>query len=320
MTADYQETPVVYGLLNAQETRHFIRIQKGFLIEGNAYVAGGVPDSIYYPDVLTVKLTNLNSGQDFNLSRINGDTLNPPLAKDSGAFAKSPNILYTFNGNLNSSDSYKLEIINNENGKQIFASTSLVKDFSVFLPLRGTRLNLISVNPPPIRWNLAENGKLYDFTVRIHFTEHKISDAGYSKDTFIDVPFLRLEPEDYVTGGYYEARFSSDIVLRYMATRLKADNDLYREYDKVKGMHFIFGVGGTELGKYISSRYAQGGITSNEALPPYTNVDGGVGLLSSRYFKTVDSLFLSNDGIDSLACQEVMKPLRFKNHNGVFCN
>ncbi|MBL0308551.1 MAG: DUF4249 family protein [Bacteroidetes bacterium] len=320
VTADYEETPVVYGLLNWQETRHFIRIQKGFLIEGNAYVAAGVPDSIYYRDILTVQLKDANGGATFDLKRVNGDTLNPPLPKDSGAFAKSPNILYTFDGNLDPSRTYRLEIKNNESGKEIFATTTMVKDFSVFLPLRGTKLNLISINSPAIRWNLAENGSLYDFTVRVYYVEHKLSDNNYSKDTFIDIPFLRLQPQEYTPGGYYESRFNSDIVLRYIASRLPANNDLFREYDKAKGMQFIYAVGGTELGKYISSRNAQGGITSNEALPPYTNVDGGVGLLSSRYFKTVDSVFLSDAGIDSLACQEVMKPLRFKNHYGNFCN
>lgn len=320
VTAAYKETPVVYALLNSQENRHFIRIQKGYLIDGNAFVAAGITDSVYYPDVLTVQLKEDGGGTSFTLRRVNGDTLNPQLKKDSGFFASSPNILYTFTGTLNPAKKYNLEITNNDNGKQIIASTNLVRDFIVFTPLRGMKLNLISVNPPYIRWNLAENGSLYDFTVRLHYTEKKLSDATYVKDTFTDIPFLKLQSQDYTQGGYLEVRFNSDIVLRHLAATMVADNDLYREYNATKGMHFIYAVGGTELGKYLYSRQAQGGIASNEALPPYTNIEGGVGLLSSRYFKTVDSLLLSNDAIDSLACQPITRPLRFKNHNGVFCN
>src|SRR5947209_3608613 len=96
ITANYKEIPIVYGLLNAQEFTHYVRIQKGYLIDGNALIAAGVADSIYYPDVLTVKLKAQPNGSIYNLTRIDGNTVGLP--KDSGIFANSPNILYTFNG------------------------------------------------------------------------------------------------------------------------------------------------------------------------------------------------------------------------------
>src|SRR5258708_36319295 len=76
VTSSYKEVPVVYGLLNQLENTHYVRIQKGYLIKGNAYVAAGVADSIYYNDNLVVKLTPLfngsPSGQEITLEKING--------------------------------------------------------------------------------------------------------------------------------------------------------------------------------------------------------------------------------------------------------
>src|SRR4051812_8201360 len=84
ITSDYKEIPVVYGLLNAQDNTHYIRIQKGYLIEGDALLAAGSSDSIYYPEnALIVKLipytaSGLQQGAIISLSRVDGNTVNLP--------------------------------------------------------------------------------------------------------------------------------------------------------------------------------------------------------------------------------------------------
>src|SRR4051812_26573191 len=102
ITSKYKEVTVVYGLLNQRETTHYIRIQKGYLIDGNAAVAGGISDSIYYPNILTVKLTpyfnGSVSGAAFTLTRVNGNDYGLP--KETGTFASDSNILYRFTGRL----------------------------------------------------------------------------------------------------------------------------------------------------------------------------------------------------------------------------
>ena len=45
---DYKETPIVYGLLNKNDTVNYIRLQKGFLGAGNALLMAQYSDSIYY--------------------------------------------------------------------------------------------------------------------------------------------------------------------------------------------------------------------------------------------------------------------------------
>ncbi|MFM2157292.1 MAG: hypothetical protein RL516_2041, partial [Bacteroidota bacterium] len=61
---EYKETPIVYGLLNKNDTVHYVRIQKGFLGEGNALLMAQYTDSIYY-DTSEVEVTiySLINGQ-----------------------------------------------------------------------------------------------------------------------------------------------------------------------------------------------------------------------------------------------------------------
>lgn len=327
ITANYKELPVVYGLLNQQDNVHYVRIQKGYLIDGNANLAAGVIDSIYYTDSLIVKLVPyLNgsvSGTPILLHKIDGNLIGLP--KDSGLFANSPNILYATDNNVHLSDTktYKLQVIRSSD-TLVITQTNLVKDFQVITPTKGAKLNLQNTSASPIRWYDAENGGVYDLTVRFFYTEYKLSDGTFYKNDSIDIPFLRSYVSDYVAGHRNDEEFTEDVVLKYLAAHITSDIEVTREFNVLKGMQFMFAVGGTALDSFYLSKLAQGGLASNEALPPYTNINtgrnvAGAGLFSSRYFKQVDSVLLSNNALDSLACNEFSRGLRFKNHAGVIC-
>src|SRR5688572_8137093 len=153
ITADYKEVPVVYGLLNWKETTHYIRIQKGYLIDGDASVAAGISDSIYYPDMLAVKLyayvDNKLTFDSFTLSRVNGNDIGLP--KETGAFASDSNILYTFNGTLYPAKRYKLKVTNKSNGFVFETKSSnglegitLISDFEINSPVKATKIHLLN--------------------------------------------------------------------------------------------------------------------------------------------------------------------------------
>jgi D-ribose pyranose/furanose isomerase RbsD len=321
VTSKYLEVPVVYGLLNQQDGVHYLRIQKGYLIDGNALVAAGISDSIYYNDNLNVKITALYNGNpsgSFTLKKVDGDTLTPPIQKEPGTFSSSPNILYAFTGTLDPAKTYKLEVTNTGSGKTISSQTLLIKDFQVLVPTKGSKLNITSNNPPKVVWYAAENGNIYDLTVRFNYLEFDQTTNALLKDTFVDMVLLKSYVQDNSTTNI-TAEFSGDVLLHNLASHIEARTDVYRTFNITKGMQVKVAVGGQDLANYLNAQLAQGGLASNEALPPYTNITNGVGLFSSRYFKQIDSVLLSNDGLDSLACSSVSAQLRFKNHIGQIC-
>jgi hypothetical protein len=327
LTAPYQETPIVYGLLNSQETTHYIRIQKGFLIDGNAYNATGIADSIYYKDSLTVKLVpylNGNqSGQIFTLSKVN-------MPKDSGTFASDQNILYRFYGNLDPNRQYKLEVTNNSNGNTFGTKKNtdnsdgikLVKDFTIVIPsYRGFKMALRTTSPAKVVWYTAQNAAIYDVKVRFPYKEYDAVTNTLLKDTFIDILMVSSKQVDDALGGVSITEdFSGTLLMNTLKNSLSSNPGVHRVFSSEKGMTFYFAAGGQDLAKYINSQIAQGsGLSSNEALPPYTNIQGGYGLLSSRYYKTIDSVLLSNDALDTLACNPLTNGLNFRRANGQLC-
>lgn len=328
ITADYEEVPVVYGLFNYKENTHYLRIQKGFLYEGDAYVAAAVSDSIYYTDSLLVQFkTTGNNPTVYTLQRIDGNTVSLP--KEQGAFASTPNVLYTFTANLNPDKEYLLEITNTASGKKITLKKNsdnsylrLVKDFTIAVPFKAQKIVLRNTNPAKVSFFTAQNAGIYDLKIRFPYKEYNATTNALVKDTFIDFFLFRSRTVTDIIGG---ASVTNDIPANTLINSLKNSigscSDCYREFNVAVGMTFFFSAGGVELANYITSQQVQAsGLGSNEALPPYTNIDGGYGLVSSRNYQQVDSVLLNNDALDTLACSPQANGLRFKGSFGQLCD
>lgn len=322
LTAKYQEVPLVYGLLNIAETTHYIRIQKGFLMDGNAYTATGIADSIYYKDSLTVKLIPFyngnQNGQIFTLHRIT-------LPKDSGTFASDANVLYTFTGNLDQSRTYRLEVTNNTNGYTFSSGgvtgIKLVKDFTIVIPpYKGYKMPLNTANPTKIIWYSAENAALYDLRVRFPYKEYDLQSNALLADTFADILMFQSKAAGTSGGASLYEDFTGATLLNALQRSLKANSEHYRVFNSAVGMTLYFSAAGPELASYINSQNAQSsGLVANEALPPFTNIQGGYGVFSSRYYKQQDSVLLTLDAIDTLACSTLTNGLNFKDSHGHLC-
>lgn len=327
LTSDYKETPIVYGLLNSQQTTHYIRIQKGYLIDGNAYTAAGIPDSIYYSDSLSVKLIAYSGGNVSGQPLVFTKVVNEQ-PKDSGVFANNPNVLYKYTGAIDQNKTYKLQIVNTVSndtfGSLEAGGIGLVKNFQVITPIEDlitgdNFIGLSSASPYSIKWRPAENGAVYDIVFRFPYLEFNESDNSLVADTFVEVYILRSGP-GVTENNVLSAVFNPLSLLNTLKQNLEVRNDRYRVFNTATGITLHFTAGGTTLARYINAQNAQGsGLSSNEALPPYTNIDGGYGIFSSRYTKIVDDIKLSNAGLDTLSCSPITAPLRFRGSNGQVC-
>jgi hypothetical protein len=311
----YLEEPVVYGLLDPYADTQYVRIEKGYLLQGNAYIAAGIPDSIYYPDILNVQLRGSN-GRNYQLVRMVANE------KDTGLFARSPNYLYFYYHRgvpIDSTQSYTLYDSNTVSNKVVTAQTGLVSHFQVDYPQPGYPIHLSNSSPQMVSWNNAPNAGVYDLTIRFFYLEYSSTTNQVVKDTFIDIPILRsFSPGPNST---QTAQISENAIIGYLANNLELNNtQIYRQFNLNKCMQFKFVAGGTDLANFFLSQQAQSGLASSDALPPYTNIKGGVGLFSSRYYEEVDSVVFVPSSLDSLSCGPLSAGLRFKNPlNGSYC-
>lgn len=324
ITADYKEITVVYGLLNSSENTHYLRIQKGYLIDGDAFQAGGVADSIYYNDSLLVQIKALPNGATYTLTKVDGNLIGLP--KDTGAFATQPNWLYRFNAPLNTTATYQLTITNTSNGNVITAQTKLVGAFTLSVPSpdpgnKGQKFKFSTSSPGKAVFYTIEDAGLYDLKVRFPYKEYNATDNSLIKDDYIETYIFKSKFIPHITGGLQVIEdVNAGIIINALKNVLVQSPNVYRVFDVSKGMTFTFAAGGTELANYINSTTAQSGsIGANEALPPYTNLSNGYGIFSSRIYQSVDSVLLTNEGLDELACNPLAAGLRFKGSSGQIC-
>ena len=87
VAANWEEVVIVYGTLNPEQAKNYVRIQRAYLDESIAALSfSNTQDSLYY-DSLDVKIEEYTNGKltsVFTLSKVNGNDIGMP--KDSGIF------------------------------------------------------------------------------------------------------------------------------------------------------------------------------------------------------------------------------------------
>jgi hypothetical protein len=304
---EYKETPIVYGLLNKNDTVHYVRIQKGFLGEGNALLMAQYADSIYY-DTSEVELNVY--------SVINGqqtDTIllkpNYSKEKEEGLFTDEKHRLYQLflqeriNGSINlkpyfklkTDAEYRFELKNKKSGLTSFASTNLVEAISQESLFPSAKINLASDYPYNIKIGSAKNGKVYGLIMRFKYKEKKTG-AIEETDKFIDYYLENILSTK--TDGVEKVTFLIDgaSFFSYLKQRIPKDNSVSRPIGSVAA-DFIFTVGTPDLYNYIQVNAP--GNTVNY-IPEYTNLSNGKGIFTSRWSSTVSNIKFNTPSQDSL--------------------
>lgn len=135
--APYEDVTIIYGILNADEQDHYIKIYKGFLTSGNAYDAAQVYDSLYYGDELSVVVEEYVGGKLKATYPLVAVT-DVPRELD-GDFLAPDQLVYKFSQTLNPDATYKVVATNHENGRVITAETDVVGSFYLSSPSDHTR-------------------------------------------------------------------------------------------------------------------------------------------------------------------------------------
>lgn len=131
---DYQDVTITYGLLNPNDTAHYVKIYKGFLTDGNPLELTSQMEAIYYDSidvVLEEYLTGTTPSRTIKMERTR------EVPKDPGIFSNPVQELHYTKARLNQRASYRLKITNKYTGREIYADTKIVNNFSLRQPGNG---------------------------------------------------------------------------------------------------------------------------------------------------------------------------------------
>ncbi len=287
---DWEETTIVYGVLDQDADTNFIRVQRCFLGEGNYIEFARQKDSIYYhQDELEVSLYAFYEWESNGWDTINNArqkiylNYTESYTKPEGGFYSEVAPIYYTTEKLNSDFIYYLVIKNTKTGNVVTSNTKLVANYVVNEPSNSRfefRYNpTLKQNQIVCKWinqsinAKGEMGRLYQPAIKFNFIEN-----GQLTHIFIDY--------STVSNPF----FDEDRTISYIATEREFLSQIKEKIGKraMAERKFLLDEPTFELYVYACNEKLKNFMENNtpdlslSEKPIYTNIDNGVGIFASR--------------------------------------
>ncbi len=270
---DWTEKMMVYCLLDQDDDTTYVRVEKCFLGNGNAYEFAKNKDSVYYkPDELEVKMY---AASYWNPNVID-DTLifsYTTVAKDSGDFyfdASCPIYACDTKGRINKYKIYTLVVRNVKTGMEVRSKVNPVADYDIktynftFTEAKGT----MSIDWASASDNMGALPKQFQVNIRLNYTQN-------GQIRYLDIPVTtrtNSNPNFSIT-----ARIDTTTLLTTIRYRLKNETGL--GYYGQRPFEIRIAACDLNMFDYLSINNASSGLNY---VPVYSNIENGFGLFAAR--------------------------------------
>lgn len=316
VAAPYKNITLVYGLLNTEDTAHYIIVKKAFMDEHqNAVDMAKVADSNYYPnlDVYVRVMSGSTITKTITLSKV--DLVNEGYTKDTGTFYTSPNYAYKFTDKLDPAYKYRLVV---HNPDADFTDSSEVE------VLDGSKLYSTDFQSTSYQLNFQRmNNKLtilFFAPSNVAFVEAKLTFRWVDKD--VTTGTQTDHSADFTAFTYPEFPLSqSTFTVKTLNTNLyyflnsamgEAPANIERYIDSCD---FTIAAAPLDLYNYMVVLDMQStGLTADQIKPIYTNIIGKdvYGIFSSRVQVTYENYQINPATLDSLIVNPITVNLNIK--------
>ena len=324
INAPYQNITVVYGLLNMRDSVHYVKINKAFLGEGDAYDFAQIADSNEWASgaISGAWVFEVSEGQ-----RVDTFPLRDTLLtnREPGVFYSPDQTMYYFNtpdrvlvnGSpqipsgptfLKEDSDYEIELM--VKGERISATTTIVNDFSFAGPDQSpsSTINLLSSNgfgAYELNWTSNLDGRRYEASYRFNYKEVRGTDTTallsftQRMGTVVRSGTTNFEP--------MAALMEGELFYNTVATLIP--NDPTVDHRIFLGIDFLVAVANDEFHTFLALDEPITGIVEDR--PSYTNVTNGYGIFAGRYTKNILGKRLNSASLEELTNGNITGSLRF---------
>lgn len=336
--APQRDVTIIYGLLEANQFRHYIRINKAFVGEEAAStmaMQNGINE--YKSNELAAQIIELEADELTPTGRVWPLLETKIYSKEVGAFNSDSNKVYYFDANLDVDKTYKIECLVNVEGedqKIVTAITDLLGNKSASGGIEQIRLNkprlsgnsgsanggsdrtkdeVVFVNNTDfapgfeVAWTATSGGYLYTSYLRMYYRDYDLNANTVSLDSVTLVVGAKN-----IEGAPGQVTFSGINTKDYYATigrRVEdLDTNVVKNIRRVVSdtLQFFLEIANKELTTYIEVNEPTTGVVQER--PEYTNVENGIGIFASRLVVNTKSsdVYLSGRILDNRSCEELL--------------
>ncbi len=286
--ATYQDITVVYCLLNQNDSITYIKINKAFLGDANAYVMAQNPDSSSYGNNLEVKMEELINTTVSNVFTFDTTTV---YNKEPGIFYAPNQVLYKCITAhlLDPTKRYRINIKNKLTGKVITSTTTLVNSFTITAPdPNAYYIDFTKTMKKSILWTSAVNGRRYQAKFRFNYSE--TNTANITTQKYVDWIFPDVKSADLVGNSPMSTDYYGTQFYQVLKSNIPVDPNIIKRTPIIIEMQIT--VAADEFSTYLDVNAPTSSIA--QVRPEYTNITNGIGIFSSRYDNHVDTPVLLN--------------------------
>jgi hypothetical protein len=287
VNAEWEETTVVYGLLDATDTDiekkiQKIKISKAFLGNMDAYQMAQYADSINFDtaniDVMIYKWGFNEIEDSVSLNAV-------PNLRDGDIFNDSI-VVYEFvneNSFLQKEYEYELVVKNNKSGNIVTSRTSIIStspSWSSFVPSQYNfgfyKKDENEFDDKKINWRSVDGGKLYQLNILFQYSEENTITGKLDSITINWLQPLQNNSNNPINVELEGVKF-----FNFLKDNINENDEVIRVFNSISVQ---MTVGSEDLETYINVNKPITGIVQER--PSFTNINNGIGLFSSRFTST----------------------------------
>ena len=300
--------PVVYAILNSDDSIHYVRVERTYSGNRNAFIGAQHRDSLYFQDII-VKL-DIYTPNGYLITSLNFEKRSFS-EKETGVFLSESYELFVLERKLSqymASGSYSiLSVLTPE--MKILATCKLDyhKNPEILSPKPGvkTYLSLHSNDPMQVSW--ADRSSFPEYSLSFYFIYETYWKNFHQTDTAL-ITYQAYSLNS--TPDYEHPRLTIGIHGESFYPKLgsaieQSDDVQYRLFKKI---YFELMTGNEDFFEYARfkdiSNYGNVGV--------YTNVNGGLGIATFKHLSRSSAYVLDLQSMDSLVRGRFTQSLSFK--------
>lgn len=307
MIGDFEETAVVYGLLDKSENVHFIKITRAFIGPGNSLEIAQIPDSSYFNQIDATITERINGTQ----TRV--WTLQDTIVENKdtqGVFYAPTQKLYYFtttsNAPLDNNGIYTLDISVNGGEFEVQASTEIISGISTTADNQNFRFDFVK-DPGVFQQKSISvdggNGYVVNTSLQVYFKEFITG-----VDTTLSSFKWTLGEYNVTPGKSQGFNIPGQTFYDLMAANVTNNPSINKR--QMYSVKLIVTSGAENLYNYMSVNQPSSSLAQSK--PTYTNLTATnghkvVGIFSSRYTYVIEKFFInqSNNTLRMMAPKSV---------------
>ena len=266
INSDSEDFPVIYGLLNVADEKHYIKIFKSFLVEGNAYDVVDDIEKYSYINNIEVYLNEYDAKNKL-IRQIPMDTTTE-IPKDSGLFLYPTQFLYVTDAVLKKDYLYEIEVRDPLTKNIAKTKAPVAMPYGLVIKTPGSEIISITDNPIEFKFFTGHNTATYQLLLKFYYSE-QLFDNTIIQPKPVKWILGSIDAPNSSAGIEKSLKVSSGVVFfQKIAEQIKEDPNVKRRY--VDSLVLEVHSAGEDWGLYLQSNLPSTGINQDRLL--YSNI------------------------------------------------